>query len=258
MSGTVVLPSRLHEAMATIHIEELNEGVDKTIEFAQPMVKIGRVHGNDIILSSRSISKWHAEICFSENNAIIYDRNSRNGVYVNGSKICSPTHLNSDDNIRIGEYVIRIKQIEMSASSNDIFPSLVLGNELLPPSKYTNHFVRRVDQDFLGQFRQFFPPKTTPDETAQNRTQTSRVLVPTKMSIRKFIGVAFPTDSDFEALCLDHFHNVHSKFSSSMDRVAKLNLLLTVEPSELILARIKKYYPEKRTQYAFLIQFENE
>ncbi len=52
--------------------------------------------------------------------------------------------------------------------------------------------------------------------------------------LRAAIDVQLPTDSDLDAFCVDFFPTVHQRFSSTMDRIAKVSLLFTlVEPTKV-------------------------
>ena len=66
------------------------------------VVKIGRAHDNDIVISDSSVSRYHLEIIKTNDGIfIIKDLDSRNGTYVNGRKI-KESELKDTDIIRIG------------------------------------------------------------------------------------------------------------------------------------------------------------
>lgn len=243
--------------MAIIHIEELTNGVSELVEFAQPIIKVGRVIGNDIVLPSHSVSKWHAEICFGDRSVAIYDRNSRNGVFVNGSRIKQSKPLSRNDNIRIGGYLLSLNGTQMSASSDDGI-HIDAANHSIPT--INGKFDNRDNRGLFGRFyRAFFERKKTGEFVSEsNQTQRSSILAPTKISLRKFINASFPLESDFEALCLDLFPTVQVKFTSGMDRVTKMNLLLASIPVEVIFARINRHCNEHIAEHLGLIVYENE
>lgn len=59
---------------------------------------------------------------------------------------------------------------------------------------------------------------------------------------RRLLDKLFRTDQDFDAFCLDHFKNIHIRFTLGMDRIQKENLLLQLaDPDQLmtLLARQK-------------------
>lgn len=52
--------------------------------------------------------------------------------------------------------------------------------------------------------------------------------------LRATINAQLPTDSDLDAFCVDFFPTVHQRFSSTMDRIAKVSLLFTLaKPTEV-------------------------
>ncbi|MCI0662470.1 MAG: FHA domain-containing protein [Acidobacteria bacterium] len=64
--------------------------------------RIGRNHDNDLVLDNERVSRYHAEIFRAGDQIKIVDKDSRNGVWVNGRKIKQPTPIKSGDHIRIG------------------------------------------------------------------------------------------------------------------------------------------------------------
>jgi hypothetical protein len=63
---------------------------------------IGRMPDNDIILPDSSISRRHCSILVHSNLVCeLHDTASRNGTFLNGSKISKPTRLRPGDEIRI-------------------------------------------------------------------------------------------------------------------------------------------------------------
>jgi Zn-dependent protease with chaperone function len=64
--------------------------------------RIGRNHDNDIVIDNERVSRYHAEIFRAGDQIKIVDKDSRNGVWVNGRKIKQPTPIKSGDHIRIG------------------------------------------------------------------------------------------------------------------------------------------------------------
>lgn len=63
---------------------------------------IGRDIGNSIQLMDPSISKAHALIREAGTEWTIEDAGSRNGVFVNGSRIRKPTRLKKGDEVKFG------------------------------------------------------------------------------------------------------------------------------------------------------------
>ena len=65
-----------------------------------------------------------------------------------------------------------------------------------------------------------------------------------RAQLRELLFSVLRTDSDFVAFVLDYFPEVQQKFSSGMDRVSKVNLLLESEDSDEILKALHRAHPE--------------
>ena len=77
-------------------------------ELVPPGICIGREVDNDIQILTGGISRYHAKIEYVEgDNWKIQDLGSTNGTRINGKKIEAPVILQSGDEIRIGEQLLR-------------------------------------------------------------------------------------------------------------------------------------------------------
>jgi Zn-dependent protease with chaperone function len=64
--------------------------------------RIGRNQDNDIAIKSKRVSRYHAEIVREGDQVRLIDRQSRNGVWLNGKKVKETAVIKSGDLIRIG------------------------------------------------------------------------------------------------------------------------------------------------------------
>jgi len=71
-------------------------------------VTVGRVSGNDIVLSRGSISKRQARFVFKDGKVILVDMKSACGTYVDGRKISSPVVLREGSTVYMGDFVLRV------------------------------------------------------------------------------------------------------------------------------------------------------
>ncbi|MFC1850488.1 FHA domain-containing protein [candidate division CSSED10-310 bacterium] len=69
-------------------------------------IYIGRVSGNDVVLNDTSVSSQHAKITWENDNYIISDLESKNGISVNGKTVTKKVLRNSDK-IKIGGTTFR-------------------------------------------------------------------------------------------------------------------------------------------------------
>jgi adenylate cyclase len=81
------------------------DGSTQIFEITQPIVRIGRAEGNDVVLGGNRISRMHAQIaCDGDSPAVVSDLKSANGVVLNGKLLRDPAPLYSDDVLQIGPY----------------------------------------------------------------------------------------------------------------------------------------------------------
>lgn len=67
------------------------------------LTRIGRNQDNDIVLNNDRVSRYHAEIVCEGESLKVVDRQSRNGVWVNGQRIKEAAELKPGDKVRIGK-----------------------------------------------------------------------------------------------------------------------------------------------------------
>ncbi len=90
------------------------QGGDTPHLLRRRLTRIGRNQDNDIVIQSDRVSRYHTEIQRQGRAFFIVDKNSRNGVWINGHKITANAHtpIQSGDAIRIGrhEFTFKIKE----------------------------------------------------------------------------------------------------------------------------------------------------
>jgi len=67
------------------------------------LIQIGRDAGNDVVLASPTVSRFHAQVEKVGQRFRVRDLRSSNGTFVNGERIQKETWLKPDDTIRIGQ-----------------------------------------------------------------------------------------------------------------------------------------------------------
>ena len=65
------------------------------------VTRVGRDPGNDIVIETSTTSSRHSEISWEHGSCWIYDLNSTNGTYVNGSRV-DRAPLEAESRIRFG------------------------------------------------------------------------------------------------------------------------------------------------------------
>lgn len=85
-------------------------GTERRETFESSEISVGRVQGNDIVLSKGNVSKRHARLLYRDGRFIVTDLNSTNGTYVNRRRIAQATIVRDGDRIYVGDFVLRIEQ----------------------------------------------------------------------------------------------------------------------------------------------------
>ena len=77
------------------------------------MHKIGRLNDKEIILDDVTVSRNHAFISVDDDELLIIDEGSTNGIFVNG-KITKESKLYSGTRIQIGKYYLIVSSVDES------------------------------------------------------------------------------------------------------------------------------------------------
>ncbi len=70
-------------------------------QLAQPTITIGRDPRSTLVILDPEVSRHHAQIVWQGNTFILYDLNSKNGTFVNGTRVQQQV-IADDDRIRLG------------------------------------------------------------------------------------------------------------------------------------------------------------
>ena len=84
-------------------------GSKQRLEFDKDTVKVGRVHGNDVVLPRSNVSKSHALIEHRAEGFFLSDAGSTNGTYVNGRRVLEPQLLKPDDKVYVGDFILNLE-----------------------------------------------------------------------------------------------------------------------------------------------------
>lgn len=92
------------------------DGKRGMLELTKPLVTIGRGAANDLVLADSSVSRFHAVIkCDHNGRAFIADRNSTNGVLIEGERISGERALRHNDVAQLGAYELRFEEVRDSS-----------------------------------------------------------------------------------------------------------------------------------------------
>lgn len=109
-------------------------GSSGILELMKPVVTIGRGSANDLVLDDDSVSRFHAVLKLEKNDEVLVaDRGSTNGVVVNGKAISAETALAHGDLVRVGVYELKfestdigtvvLRQAEIPSTLQDVLES---------------------------------------------------------------------------------------------------------------------------------------
>ncbi|MBI3243661.1 MAG: FHA domain-containing protein [Chloroflexi bacterium] len=102
-AGGMTMNWQSSEPMMLVRGDKAEFGLNHTL-------RVGRGDDNDLVLTGdSSASQQHARIEIVAGQAVIHDLTSRNGTWVNGKRITTPTLLKHGDKILMGNTVFRLR-----------------------------------------------------------------------------------------------------------------------------------------------------
>jgi DNA-binding winged helix-turn-helix (wHTH) protein len=78
---------------------------------------IGRDPDVDVTLESTTVSRQHARLHLSPDVATIEDLGSKNGTFVNDTRVVAPTAISDGDRIRVGSFVTTLRRVGPTSST---------------------------------------------------------------------------------------------------------------------------------------------
>ncbi len=108
---------RQSSAKKNYGIEVLSVGENSNLEegsilLLNGVITIGRKEGNTIRLTEPYVSGNHAKIVVKNNEVLIEDLNSTNGVFINDEKVSGYAKVRANDKIRIGSATFKVIRAE--------------------------------------------------------------------------------------------------------------------------------------------------
>jgi DNA-binding response OmpR family regulator len=90
---------------------------------ASETITVGRGVENDIVVTSRRVSREHAQVRKEGRRVILIDLGSTNGTFLNGERVLAPVELRDGDSVSIGDVVLAFHDPE-STFLETPFPAL--------------------------------------------------------------------------------------------------------------------------------------
>ncbi|MFN2151333.1 MAG: FHA domain-containing protein [Anaerolineales bacterium] len=104
-------------------IPYLSDPSQQEHRFLSPTIQIGRAVDNDIVITSKRVSREHARIRQEGRKWLLEDLGSANGTFLNGERVLTPIELRDGDRIALGE-IILIYHDPDTTIREDPFPEL--------------------------------------------------------------------------------------------------------------------------------------
>ena len=88
----------------------VESGVDKgkSFQLTSPELSVGRAQDNNIMLADQHVSSHHAMVHYREKGYMIEDLGSKNGTFVNGTRV-EHSLIRDNDRIEMGETLLRFR-----------------------------------------------------------------------------------------------------------------------------------------------------
>jgi len=82
----------------------------ETIAFDRPVLRIGRLADNDVVIDNLGVSRFHARLHRGENAILLEDAGSENGCLVNGERVAQRRTVAAGDRIEIGKHELVLRR----------------------------------------------------------------------------------------------------------------------------------------------------
>jgi pSer/pThr/pTyr-binding forkhead associated (FHA) protein len=73
---------------------------------SEETTSIGRAVENDIVITSRRVSREHAHVCRDGRRMVLVDMGSTNGSFLNDERVLAPAELRDGDRVSIGSVIL--------------------------------------------------------------------------------------------------------------------------------------------------------
>ena len=101
-------------------------------------ILLGRGSGVDIVLVGPLISRRHAELRQTDDGLMVIDLGSRNGVFVNGHQVSSPTCVSDGDSLSLGDDTFVLIELQDAAKRRATWTKMRAVRESSPVLAGTN------------------------------------------------------------------------------------------------------------------------
>jgi hypothetical protein len=105
-----------------VRLIERDERGTTAYALANGTARIGRDRDNDIVIAGDHVSRHHAEIVFENERYVLRDLGSKNGTFVNGTRVTAPHVLRDSDMITLAGHPAPALVFEMTGETVTVAP----------------------------------------------------------------------------------------------------------------------------------------
>jgi uncharacterized protein (TIGR02996 family) len=124
-------------------------GAATRFPFRKNEITLGRADGNDLILPADHVSRRHARLVIKDGKFIIVDLKSTHGTFVNGRRLTSPLVIRESDDLRIDEYKLEYRAIDVPAIATNYRAADPIEEALIRAIEDSDEPSRHVYADWL-------------------------------------------------------------------------------------------------------------
>src|SRR5206468_4078080 len=87
-------------------------GLDLELDPNMDVVRLGRAADNDVVLASKNVSRYHAQLRWVESGWLMYDLTSTNGTWLDDERLGpgEPRLVSGGSRLRLGDYDLTVHE----------------------------------------------------------------------------------------------------------------------------------------------------
>lgn len=114
----------MRPCMSGLVVDLLFQGkLVRTVSFDRPVLRIGRMRENDIVVDNLAVSRFHARLHLEAGRVFLEDGGSENGSWVNEERVRGRVEVAPGDRIVIGKHQLRVRSRHIGEPSLDDAPT---------------------------------------------------------------------------------------------------------------------------------------
>jgi pSer/pThr/pTyr-binding forkhead associated (FHA) protein len=95
----------------------------RTVAFDRPVLRVGRMRENDIVVDNLAVSRFHARLHLESGRVFLEDGGSENGTFVNDQRVRGRVEVAPGDRIALGKHQLRVRSRHLGEAALDDAPT---------------------------------------------------------------------------------------------------------------------------------------